>query len=711
MLCMAWRSWRVRFDGYKAFIAMEILAGICMASHTISSMILSLNPGTKRLLNFRKLLIASRVSFALQHCAIVGILICILFLVYEFTSCRKKRIYYLSCVFTILGVFDCIMLMASGFEPNIFPFMPCVPALLINNIATGSLVRGEFVAAYYCPSQILGDPHLLYCFVVIMFISLELMVFSIRDGIVYSIKYIVFLILIVLCATMPFMARNAGGLALLPVIYCTCVAVVHFAVMEPRYCSSLFTFRACHFKHSDNPCILFSRNQKLVDYNITASLLFPILKEKQSHNITLQDFFKEQLNIPAIDRSMQMRIDVEMQIPDEMLQQTRVKLRDPRFRRAADLTPTRIFNARLTPEVDDTKNVFAYSLILDDQTDIKKAFVSMKNVADIDQNSQLCTYYSLQQKIKDIDLHDYMPYTAIACTIAGINYIQTGVGRGEVDSIIRLVSGIIKSMIRGTDFAAFYNDQIIILIPDKAEVAKSLVKRFSSRLDKFNSTQFQLFLEYGINEKKQGSYSMEKVILYAQDQLISHQTQFVNDIHAHTMLSMLGQTEFEPQAHLDRLKDLARSYGQYLNLSPQDIGMLEKLALFHDIGKLSTPKDVFIKQEAFTQDDKILIGICCNKGYRLAMDTPMLKDIASLIYTHNEHYDGSGLPNGTQGENIPFLSRVFSVMEAYDVMIHNTPYKKAIPKQMALAQIQDKSGTQFDPAIATNFVSFIKEKS
>ena len=96
-------------------------------------------------------------------------------------------------------------------------------------------------------------------------------------------------------------------------------------------------------------------------------------------------------------------------------------------------------------------------------------------------------------------------------------------------------------------------------------------------------------------------------------------------------------------------------------------------------------------------------------GYRIAVAAPDLKPIAQAILCHHERWDGQGYPLGLQGENIPLLSRILSVADAYDAMTSNRPYRKAMPKEAAIAEIVRCSGTQFDPEVVKVFLKVIPE--
>ena len=97
-------------------------------------------------------------------------------------------------------------------------------------------------------------------------------------------------------------------------------------------------------------------------------------------------------------------------------------------------------------------------------------------------------------------------------------------------------------------------------------------------------------------------------------------------------------------------------------------------------------------------------------GYRIAESSQKLKTIAEPILAHHEWYNGSGYPRGIKGEEIPVLSRISSLVNAYEAMTSNRPYRKKMTKKQAIEEIKRCSGTQFDPGIAKIFIEVLKEE-
>ena len=141
-----------------------------------------------------------------------------------------------------------------------------------------------------------------------------------------------------------------------------------------------------------------------------------------------------------------------------------------------------------------------------------------------------------------------------------------------------------------------------------------------------------------------------------------------------------------------------------MNLGAEESDKLELLSTLHDIGKISIDNSILNKPGKLTDEEWLEMKKHSGIGYRIASSSSDLKQIADGILGHHERWDGNGYPQGTAEENIPLLSRILSVIDAYDAMTNDRSYRKASTKEYALSEIIRNSGTQFDPTIVKIFL-------
>jgi len=135
---------------------------------------------------------------------------------------------------------------------------------------------------------------------------------------------------------------------------------------------------------------------------------------------------------------------------------------------------------------------------------------------------------------------------------------------------------------------------------------------------------------------------------------------------------------------------------------------LATLATLHDIGKIAIPEEVINKSAALNAEEWELIKAHPGMGNRILRATRMVSfGVEEGVLAHHEHWDGGGYPRGLKTYDIPVISRIITIIDAYDVMTTERPYSAAMTHERAIKELQRCSGTQFDPELVEKFVEFI----
>lgn len=166
----------------------------------------------------------------------------------------------------------------------------------------------------------------------------------------------------------------------------------------------------------------------------------------------------------------------------------------------------------------------------------------------------------------------------------------------------------------------------------------------------------------------------------------------------------MSERSDETEEHAERLAKLSKKLGEEMELSEDELDELEPVAMLRDIGKISIGKDILAKAGKLSDADWQEIRKYPEAGYRIANSTSGLSHIAGYILCHHEHWDGSGYPLGLSGADIPLLSRIITVADAYDAMTQDRAYRKTLPAGVAVKEILSRKKAQFDPSIADIFV-------
>lgn len=169
------------------------------------------------------------------------------------------------------------------------------------------------------------------------------------------------------------------------------------------------------------------------------------------------------------------------------------------------------------------------------------------------------------------------------------------------------------------------------------------------------------------------------------------------------MILALDLREHETGYHSYRVTEYAINLGKHMNLSEEELSVIAKGALLHDIGKIGVPDHILLKPDKLTEEEWEHMRKHAQFGYDLLKRIDFLEASARIVHTHHERYDGQGYPSGLSRDEIPLGARIFSVVDALDAMTSRRAYRKAIPFEDAVQIITEASGSQFDPEVIEVF--------
>ena len=159
-------------------------------------------------------------------------------------------------------------------------------------------------------------------------------------------------------------------------------------------------------------------------------------------------------------------------------------------------------------------------------------------------------------------------------------------------------------------------------------------------------------------------------------------------------------------SHCDRLIEEAVRFGGLLGLAPKDIRMLRRAAILHDIGKLGIPEKVLLKPGKLNKVEWQVMQKHAEIGEQLLKPLRTMEPVRAIVRHHHEHWDGSGYPDGLAGIQIPYLARVFQILDAYDALTHERPYRQPLSPQEALEVLrQEAEAGKWDPELVKAYVA------
>ena len=161
----------------------------------------------------------------------------------------------------------------------------------------------------------------------------------------------------------------------------------------------------------------------------------------------------------------------------------------------------------------------------------------------------------------------------------------------------------------------------------------------------------------------------------------------------------------ETEGHSQRVTRLTLSLGRACGLRGEELEYLYRGALLHDIGKMAIPDAILSKKTSLDDDEWAVMRTHPKIAYDMLSAIAFLQPALVIPANHHERWNGEGYPSGLRGEEIPLLARIFSVVDVWDALLSDRPYRKAWTKEQALQYLKDQSGQQFDPAIVARFIA------
>lgn len=295
---------------------------------------------------------------------------------------------------------------------------------------------------------------------------------------------------------------------------------------------------------------------------------------------------------------------------------------------------------------------------------------------------------------------DFIHPTAVAVfDIIGLGEVNRVLGRDVGDARIRALARAMRSNLpEGTALFRGYEAQLIAVCIHTSESA--FLASVQKVVEACESTVY-----FGISatvdssdktEQSAASRSVEQALDTAYRDLQTKKLLNTGSVRSQTLSSLvraLEETDADTEAHVRRTQKMGVALGRKLGLSDAELTDLQLLCLLHDIGKISIPLDILNKPGKLTEEEWAVLRTHPEKGYQIARTSDELKSIAEMILYHHERWDGGGYPEKLAGEQIPVLSRIIAIVDAYDAMVNDRSYRKALPPEKAQEEIRLNAGT------------------
>lgn len=313
----------------------------------------------------------------------------------------------------------------------------------------------------------------------------------------------------------------------------------------------------------------------------------------------------------------------------------------------------------------------------------------------------------LEEEMKRLDTNRQLPISIIFGDLNGLKLINDTYGHDMGDRLLEKTGEILKRTCREEDIISRWGgDEFVVFLPRTCgRDTERICRRIREEASRESVRDIPVQISLGFSTKE-GEESMQSVLQDAEDRMYSEkmlQGRSTRGVILSTLFKSLEEKSKETSAHIGRLQEMGERIGEIIGLPSSEIERLSLLLTLHDIGKITIPERILNKRAPLNQEEWRMMKNHPQTGHRIAMAMEKYAPVASDILSHHEHWDGSGYPQGLKEEEIPLLSRICSVVDAYDVMTHHTPYGERKTHKEALEELERCAGTQFDPTIVKIF--------
>ncbi|SDZ09409.1 bifunctional diguanylate cyclase/phosphohydrolase [Tindallia californiensis] len=372
---------------------------------------------------------------------------------------------------------------------------------------------------------------------------------------------------------------------------------------------------------------------------------------------------------------------------------------------------TCFFEARLhKTELDEVL------IIIRDMTKRIELEHRLRRMAETDHMTDLFNRRCFEEAFMELEGQPCTAVGLVLFDIDGLKIINETLGHITGDTVIRAVGQMVKEVFGEVGFIARVggNEFGVITRNQKVDILEKAIQTFSERLQTYNEKDnlYKVEVSYGYAYHSQGTLNTSLMYQEADNNLYQHK--LLKDTSSksalvRTLMKALEAKDYITEGHADRMSFLAEKLGKAQGFSQNQLDRVRLLAKFHDLGKVGIPDKILQKPAALTTEEWKVMKTHTVIGERIASATPELKEISRLILKHHEKWDGTGYPLQLKGEEIPVECRVLSIVDAFDAMTNERPYRKAMTVKEALDRIKACQGTQFDPEMARIFVEICQD--
>lgn len=339
-------------------------------------------------------------------------------------------------------------------------------------------------------------------------------------------------------------------------------------------------------------------------------------------------------------------------------------------------------------------------VIVNDITKRKQAEERLHYLSYHDQLTGLYNRRYFETQLTQLDSKEYYPLMITMADINGLKLMNDSFGHTVGDKYIQKAAGVLTEGCREKDIICRVGgDEFIIFSPntDVKEI-KGVINHINQLAGNEALNLITLSISFGYCAKYSEEESISEILKKAEDYMYKKKLLESPSMRGKTIyaiMAALHEKNPREEQHSHRVSKLCEKMGTVLGLPRDEIKELKTVGLLHDIGKVAIEEGILNKNGKLEKEEWEAIKRHPEIGYRILSTVNELSEMADYVLAHHERWDGKGYPKGLKGEEIPIQSRIIAIADAYDAMISERSYRKALSNEQAVNELRKGAGTQF----------------